>query len=252
MYKKLIVLCATQRCGSTMIMEDMRNSSILGRPEEYFIPWNPMRKGIDWRAEYENILKKASSPNGVASFKVMANQLPDIEAALGGESVENSKAFPKFKELTGEAVWVYIRREDILRQAISREISRQTGINHATADSKDEHFAGNTMKGYRSDYNKSVKYSEAAIRKALDDIVSENILWERFFRDWDIIPYTITYENAVHIFPHYLEMIAQMSGVTLPEKLPERKMVKLSNEVNEEWYERYSRNVIGKIALIKR
>ena len=252
MYKKMIVLCATQRCGSTMIMEDMRNSGVLGKPEEYFIPWNPMRKGIDWSAEYEKILQKASTSNGVVSFKVMANQLPDIEAALDGEPVTDNRAFSRFRDMIGDAVWVYIRREDILRQAISREISRQTGVNHATAESSDEHFAGNTMKGYRSDYNIGVKYSESAIHKALDDIVAENIIWKRFFRDWDILPYTITYENAEHIFPHHIEMMAQLCGVSLPETLPERKMVKLANKVNEEWYERYSGNVIAKSALLIR
>jgi LPS sulfotransferase NodH len=29
-----IILCATQRCGSTMVIEDMRNTGVLGMPEE--------------------------------------------------------------------------------------------------------------------------------------------------------------------------------------------------------------------------
>ena len=30
-----LILAATQRCGSTMILEDLRNANVFGLPEEY-------------------------------------------------------------------------------------------------------------------------------------------------------------------------------------------------------------------------
>lgn len=42
-----ILLCATQRCGSTMIVEDMRNSEVLGAPREHFLPWAAAKEDKD-------------------------------------------------------------------------------------------------------------------------------------------------------------------------------------------------------------
>jgi len=79
---KLIVICATQRCGSTMVVEDMRATGVLGVPEEYFIPWKTSNEDIDWSQQLRQIEKKSSTDNGVAAVKIMANQLLDIENCL--------------------------------------------------------------------------------------------------------------------------------------------------------------------------
>jgi len=68
-----IILCATQRCGSTLIVEDMRNCKELGNPEEYFIPWNNPASHSSWKQSYLPICKKAKGVNGVSSVKIMAN-----------------------------------------------------------------------------------------------------------------------------------------------------------------------------------
>jgi LPS sulfotransferase NodH len=245
MKRKTIVLCATQRCGSTMIVEDMRNSAVLGRPEEYFIPWSSEREA-EWQREYRNILTRGASENGVVSFKVMANQLFEIEQCLGGGAMEGGRLFPRFKKMLGPVHWVYITRDNMLKQAISREMSRQTGVNHATADEKESHFAGNTLRGYREDYNNSAVYREDMIERALGDIVKENIIWKRFFSDWGIVPYRIQYETAVRNYPEYLRRMAKMVGEKLPEELPKRKMVRLYNEKNEEWYRKFSDSLLRK------
>ncbi len=236
-----IILCATQRCGSTMVMEDMRNTGVLGKPEEFFINW---RKGADIKlaVRLAKLYDIGSTPNGVFAAKIMADQLANAEALLRTKMFERFAAdgsFPYVKHLFEGAVFVRIRRKNIVRQAISRVMARQTGINHATGDAADKHFAGNLMKGYRSDYNDKVRYDGPAIHATIEDIEAENARWDQFFTSLDTAPVTIVYEDYVADSLGGLAAIADAAGVTLDAAPGARKMVKLSNARNEDWYTRY-------------
>ena len=117
MKKKLIILCSTQRCGSTMIVSDFRSTNKLGLPEEYFIPWKPDTTN-DWYKAYERILQTSSTENGVSCIKVMANQLPSIESCLKAtaevapEHTPSDKTylFPHVREAFKNAYFIRIRR----------------------------------------------------------------------------------------------------------------------------------------------
>lgn len=248
-YEKMIVLCATQRCGSTMVVEDMRSTGLLGVPEEYFIPWDVNKEGIDWVKQFVNVMNTASTENGVTSVKIMANQIPAIEECLkkatSSELTDSSGLFPHFKHQFQNAKYVFIRRDSVVRQAISRGMSRQTGINHATAKASDEHFAGNLMKGYKSEYNAKAKYDKSTIDQDVLAIVKENLVWESFFNSWGIThPLALRYEEICKNSPGYLQRIANYCDVDLPEgQMPtKRNMVKLSNGKNDDWCNQYLGN----------
>lgn len=244
--EKLIILCATQRCGSTMIVEDMRATGVMGIPEEYFIPWDPSKSDIDWAKQLEQIARKSATDNNVASVKIMANQLASIENCLknswSGDEPNQTGMFPYFRELTRPANFVFIRRDSIVRQAISRGMSRQTGINHATEKKEDDHFAGNLMKGYEASYNAKVRYDQSIIDSDVIAIAKENLIWESFFKSWGIThPLSLRYEEICKNSPGYLTRIAKACKLELnEEQLPkDRKMVRLSNSKNDEWTSAY-------------
>lgn len=239
---KGIILCATQRCGSTMVVEDMRNTDILGLPEEYFIPWDSSRKDINWVEALERIKQRASTNNGFYSIKVMANHIPIIDACLIGSiydvSNDNGLLYPRFFNAFKGCKFVFLKRDNVVRQAVSREISRQTGINHATGNASDDHFAGNLMKGYDTKYNKDVTYSFEAIAAEVLNISAENALWDMFFTSHNIVnPLVLRYEEICKNFPSYITRISRFAGMPLEEDIPfkNRNMVKLSNETNELW-----------------
>jgi len=255
MESKVIILCSTQRSGSTMVVEDMRNTGIMGNPEEYFIPWDSLKVDIDWNKQLDSLTEKASSKNGVIAVKVMANQLPEIDQCLKNTwpdelpAVKETGIFPYFREVTKHGKYIFLRRDNLLRQAISRSVSRQTGINHATANDFDEHFAGKLLKGYSKDYNESISYNEKVLSKDLMNIVNENTIWECFFRDWDIKhPLTLRYEEICKNSPSYLQRIANYTKITLNDFNFDRKMVKLSNEKNEEWYNNYINHIENQLS----
>jgi len=250
MPKKSIILCATQRCGSTMICEDMRNTKILGMPEEHFLPWDISKPISNWEPHLEGVYRRGSSENGVFAVKIMANQLARVDTCLATivePQVGNAdKAFPHLRTLFKDATWIWLKREDVARQAISREMAAQTGVNHATRKSGDEHFAGNTLKGYDKDYNVHTSFNEHAIAAKITTIMEENLTWLRFFHDWGMSPLTLHYEENCRDFPGYLYKLAHEAGIELPPDIPARKMVRLSNAVNDAWFEAYTDRLVGK------
>lgn len=241
-----IVLCATQRCGSTMIAEDMRNTGVLGNPEEWFIPWDAEKMDIDWSQTLKSLVRRATGDNGICAVKVMANQLFDVEECL--KSVLRPPPGPRFfrfHKIFEDAVWVHLVRHDTVAQAVSRVMSRQTGINHATANADDDHFAGNLMRGYNPSYNADAKYDYDELLREVTAIILENLAWTNFFVNFSIAPITIRHEEVVNDESMlYLDRLSSAVRLPKPEKR-HRKLVKMGNERNSEWIKRFRQDALS-------
>ncbi|MGP5685814.1 Stf0 family sulfotransferase [Psychrobacter glacincola] len=241
---KVFLILATQRSGSTMIIEDMRNTKIMGTPEEYFIPWSN-KKDVDWKLALESILRRASTPNDIVSIKIMANQIPEIEGCLasvyqGQVDIDDGLLFPYFCAIFKNSKPIVIRRTNTARQAISRHISRATGINHATANKEDEHFAGNLLKGFSDEYNSDVEYVFESIHSEVSKIANENAILDKVVEELGVKrPLDLFYESIVLNGYSYLDRIAKLMNISLIDDIPERKMVKLSNSKNQDMYNKY-------------
>ncbi len=244
MNNQTIILCATQRCGSTLVVEDMRNSGQLGNPEEWFISWDPDNSTRNWQEQLTGVLDRATDSFGTAAVKVMANQLPSIDRCLSGQS-EATPQFDNFYKAFSKAIWIRLFRGNVVYQSISRIMSRQTGINHATKSLNEEHFAGNLLKGYADDYNDGTKYSFNEILKEIVAINIENLVWQDFFDRHLIKPLELQYEYVSNDkdMKHIDQMGALINRHHL-QKLP-RKMVKLGNQTNDEWYHRFMSDMVG-------
>ncbi len=77
-----IVLCATQRCGSTLVCEDLRNNA-LGMAEEHFLEFvkKPSVSGEDM---VRAVAGMGTDEGGAFSVKIMASYAGAIDARLGG------------------------------------------------------------------------------------------------------------------------------------------------------------------------
>ncbi|MCC1482862.1 Stf0 family sulfotransferase [Roseibaca sp. Y0-43] len=239
---KKIILCATQRCGSTLVMEDMRNTGVLGMPEEWFIPWSPAKAGQNWREALASVYRRGTGDNGIFAVKIMANQLFNIDACLSTfkASTKGRGSFANIAEEFDHAAWVWLRRRDIVSQAISRLMAQQTGINHATARPEEAHFAGNLARGLNPDYNAKTRYDYEAILREITSINLENLAWADFFEQHRIKPISFEYEDVIEdsMLSHLDQMGAAVATHIGPTR-PKRKMIKLGNERNREWRERF-------------
>lgn len=224
-----------------MIVEDMRNTGVLGMPEEWFLPWTPEKTEVVWPDAFASVRRRATSENGVMAVKVMANQLHNVEGCLATfVDTEMQGAFGRFYESFKDAIWFKLSRQDIVAQAISRVMSRQTGINHATASENDAHFAGNLKAGYDSSYNEATVYRYGAILREVSAIAIENLVWDRFFETFGITAQEFVYEDvAKDMEMLHLDAIAAAAGITEPLEKSERKLVKMANQRNVNWRNRF-------------
>lgn len=238
-----LMLCATQRCGSTMIAEDMRNCGLLGQPEEWFIPWTGELTDAhrSWKPDLDKVRDRATGDNGVCAIKVMANQLNDVEERLKSflRPPPGPMFFRFFKAFQG-ATWVWLRREDIVAQAVSRLMARKTGINHATMG--EDHFAGNLMRGLDRTYNKGTEYDYDMILSEATAITLETLAWTRFFEAFGITPLVITYEEAA-ADPDMTHLDRMAAALGLGGEIPRtpRKIVKIGNDRNDDFIRRFHR-----------
>ena len=239
---KKIILCATQRCGSTLVVEDMRNTGVLGQPKEWFLSWaSPKEQERDWNKALETVYKRGRGENGVFAVKLMANQLFAVESALAG--ITTARSDGEFAHVATEfegAAWVWLRRRDVVAQAVSRLMARQTKINHATANPDDTHFAGNAMRGLDPDYNRDTIYNYAEILRIVTTITLENLAWAQFFESNGITPIRFDYEDII-ADPDMRHLDAMATAIGLEDKPPRspRKLVKLGNARNRDWQARF-------------
>lgn len=213
---KLIILCATQRCGSTMIVEDLRNTNVMGKAEEYFIPWLP-EKDIDWVENFQSILKRSKTVNGVSVIKVMANQLKNIEACLEKSSLEPDVygIFPYVRRLFKDAKFIRIKRDSIARQAISRVIAKKTGVNHALHNNDADYKPGNLLKENEASYSQNIKYNNEDIDAEVINISKESLLWDETLRSWNVnSPLELHYEQVCRTYPNYLSRVSNYIKVS--------------------------------------
>ena len=226
-----------------MILEDMRNTGVLGNPEEWFVPWASQKPNMNFKQEFSGIFRRATGENDVTSIKVMANQLIDIENGLKTymRPLPGPRFF-RFHHVFQDARWVHIKRQNIVAQAISRVMSKQTGINHATASAQDDHFAGNLLNEYTPSYNAQAQFNYDAILSEATSITLENIAWDQFFKDFGIDPLVLSYEDVAQDSDMtHLDKFAQLMNIEEPINRKPRKMVKVGNQRNLDFEKEFMR-----------
>jgi trehalose 2-sulfotransferase len=127
-------VCGTPRSGSWFLCGLLASTGVAGRPHEWF--WsdtehaNRRAWGVSSFAEYlDHVRDAATTPNGVLGAKLMWGYLPDLLARLrqlGDASPELAlieRHFPRPR-------FVWIRREDLIAQAVSWSKAIQTGRWH--------------------------------------------------------------------------------------------------------------------------
>lgn len=234
---KTIFICTLPRTGSSLLSADMRSTSALGEPREYFNQnrydrlidkWEVPRGDLD--AYITALRKRTGSDNGVVAIKLMVRHLTWLrnQGMLQGSGGDLAELADRF----GGAVVVKLLRRDKLRQSISLVKARQTG-----------------KWGVKRQAKGKTKFSDDQLSKAIVDIVRWEALWEREFESSGITPtLDIAYEDIPPARDRWLLEIANALGLEDAERIVaerEREDVHLERQANaetEEWYDRFARN----------
>lgn len=264
--RRSYIVCSTQRSGSTYLCHLLASTGVTGNPQEYFearadtgLPPHPgyflaglprtgagirqdlrptdapaysdLRTVDGWEAHLERTFRLGTTENGVFGAKLMWSQLPDLE--------QHAAALPAFAGVTGFELlerlferprYVWARRRDKVRQAISLWRALQTRTWRL------EHPAA--VEGIPR-----LHYSFEGIEHLRRRLSADDEAWGRFFLLSEVEPLEVLYEDVEASPVAAVARVAEHIGTELPPGwLPDTRMLRQSDGVNEEWHSAYHRD----------
>ncbi|MDB5611424.1 MAG: Stf0 sulfotransferase [Bradyrhizobium sp.] len=210
------VICTTQRSGSNYLCELLASTGVLGLPREYFNGAGRRRSGWhdypdDPGQQCEMILQHGRTANGIYGLKIFPHQFDAVAENRWPERLPNLH-------------WVYLGRSDLLGQAISLSLARQS----------------DQWRSYAPPGRAAV-YSAAHIAQEVNLIAQSNARWRLYFARNGITPLELTYE-ALEVDPqNAVSAIAQVLSLddTPTINWAHVKMRVQRNQVNEDWRRRF-------------
>jgi LPS sulfotransferase NodH len=235
------VICAVQRSGSFLLCEALKNTGLAGVPEEYFLceqqgrwedegSWWARHHGITSRQEYlRKVFEIGTTSNGVFGVKIMWNYFPHM--------LRNLRELPEYagleapelmKRLFSNPKYIWIIRQDKVRQAVSWAKAGQTGV-----------YAWH--KGEIPIPNQEPQFDFPFIDNLYGLILEGEAGWLNFFEASGVEPFRVIYEELVETYEQTALDILNYLNIPYPKKLVfgERRLQKQADELNEKWAEKY-------------
>jgi trehalose 2-sulfotransferase len=236
------LVCATERSGSTLLCELLSGTGVAGSPEEFFEflgatgrPRQP-REYFDegseiaerlppllaplpqptWEDRLADARERGTTPNGVFAAKMMWAYLDDF---LSHGSPEEQLGVP--------LRWLYVEREDKLKQAISLWRAIQTSQWRAEDDAEQAEPV----------------FDAAAIGHLKDRLERHAELWRAWFADEGVEPLEIAYESFIAEPHDTVRRVLAYLDLPTDVTIPDPPMRKQSDGLSTEWAQRYQEEV---------
>ncbi|BBA89743.1 MULTISPECIES: trehalose 2-sulfotransferase [Mycobacterium] len=248
------LVLASQRSGSTLLVESLRATGVAGEPQEFFqyLPttsqppqpreWfagvedasilrllDPLDEGKPdlappeiWRDYVRTV---GRTPNGVWGGKLMWNQTPLLlnrARQLPNRSGDGLSA--AIRDVIGEnPLLVYVYRPDVVSQAVSFWRAVQTGVWRGHPDPARDARAS---------------YHAGAIAHVVSMLRAQEQGWRSWFAEEGIAPMEISYpvlwRNLTELVGNILEALGLDARLA-----PTAPLVRQANERSDEWVDRY-------------
>lgn len=258
--KTSYLVCATARSGSNLLCETLMSTGLLGNPDiEYFYPpavrvWSRRWKTHGFGAYVQRVIAESTTSNGVFGVKLMWGYFPQFIEELAGAHTtrvmsdtfsvpsrdpqlslwkrwwpQPAKKVSSVSELLESAFpdvhYVFVTREDKVRQAVSHARALQTG----RWTSRDEGASGETP-----------VFDFHQIDRLLTETIEHEAAWNAYFSEAGVHPLTVTYENLARDPQRVVEQVSSLLGIRAPAA-PQQEvgLRKQADSMSEEWVERY-------------
>jgi LPS sulfotransferase NodH len=196
----------------------LSSTKVLGHPLEYFN--GPGRRSLGLRdfpddplLQVEAILRIGATPNRVYAVKLFASTLATVS-----KTIKWTGALPNLR-------FIYLRREDLLGQAISWVRALQTSQYRSTQNSQGIPI-----------------YDVDLIHSHLVALVREQAQWEAYFARTGILPLRIVYEHLLQDPAAQVRRIASIMEVA--RAVVDQSKIDLviqRDAVSDEWRQRFQR-----------
>ncbi|MGH7198476.1 MAG: Stf0 family sulfotransferase [Candidatus Omnitrophota bacterium] len=230
------IVCSTRRSGSSLLCAGLMKLQC-GVPHEYFNAPSPSRLPILARGAVDpedylrEVLVEASSPNGICGVKIHWDDFDRlVESMKEIDAYRTASASEAMKSLFPNLSYIYVRRRDKARQAVSLEKASKTKIWALPSNAA-------------APLPPSLEYNYFALYQRHQKLVQDDAAWREYFRRFSIHPLEVFYEDMVADYQGTLRKVIRFLKIELPlERMVLAPPLKrLSDEINDDWYERYRR-----------
>jgi trehalose 2-sulfotransferase len=240
------LICATPRTGSTLLCGMLASIGVAGRPESYFRRQGQHEYAVQWGIaslpsgdfRYSDYLQAAlaagRTDNGVFAARIMWETLEEVVGELrvmnpdlpGGSAGLLERAF-------GPVRFVYLRRDDIVAQAVSLLRAEQTDVWHAP------------VQAMRPEPDHEAQFDFGQIQRRIHLINQHNAAWQGWFSSAGIEPFPVRYEELAADPVAVTRRILDFLDLDLP---PGRELVaqyrRLADELSSQWIARYQAELL--------
>ncbi|WP_319462436.1 Stf0 family sulfotransferase [Micromonospora sp. RTP1Z1] len=228
-------ICATPRTGSSLLCGLLASTGVAGRPEAYFrVPDEPLWAGR-WGLEaggwgYGDFVAAALAAgrtgNGAFGAKLMWGTLDRVVAGLATVHPELAGADDALlRRAFGRTAFVYLRRGDVLAQAVSWLRAEQTDLWYV---------------GDAGANHEPPRYDPDGIDDLLRTIDAHNAAWEEWFARYDVRPHRVRYEDLAADPTGVARGTLDVLGLDLPADAVIRpRHRRRADALNQEWIARH-------------
>jgi len=234
------LICATPRTGSSLLCGLLDSTGVAGQPESWFRRQDEREFAARWGIAdpsdgtfgYDGYFRAAvaagSTANGVFAARIMWGTMDEVTAHLAPAYPGHAgSAADLLSAAFGRTRFVYLRRGDVVAQAVSLLRAEQTGVWFETSDERQEPTA-----------EPGFDFGQA--RDLARQIEAENVAWEAWFTAEGIQPYRVVYEELDADPVGIASGVLSFLGLDLP---PGREITirhkRLADGLNARWIESY-------------
>jgi len=243
--ERCILFCATHRTGSGMIFDDFCNlAGYPPGPSEILYDRIILKQAPQPWSKVWASARDAFPINGYYVDKVMFHYITKLSKFMsGGLITEARRGFQFSPELVDtfysffhNAIWVYIERSDVFAQAVSMYLAEESNVWYRWSHHD-----------YQDPQHGLVKYDGAKLKQYLNGFIHERENWQRFFRHYEIKPIRIEHLEAVENYPAYLAELFAAAAIKMPTEIPQRRVLKTGDAVNERFAKRLRDDVMMEV-----
>ncbi len=235
------IIATTGRNGSNLLAQALRLTDIAGKPDEYFLPrmvfYTLQKHSLSVRslADYTaQLIDKTTTPNGVFGTKMMWRHVDDlVNPVLDDDPTYKTLTFyQRFERLFHQPKYVFMKRRDHIRQAISMRKAQQSDI----------WFVQSTgLPGHSSRPRAELTFDYYGLKADILNLEAGEERWEAFFRDHNITAQVVFYEDLAAEYERTIQGVLDFLHIERPAGfvVPPPPILKQSDHINDEWYARY-------------
>jgi trehalose 2-sulfotransferase len=239
------LICATPRTGSTLLCGLLSSAGVAGHPESYFRKQGQQDYAAQWGiarspdggfryADYvRGALAAGRSGNGVFAARIMWETLEEVVGELRMMSPDLCGSISLLERAFGRMRFIYLRRDNIVAQAVSLLRAEQTNVWH------------DPVQATRPDPDHEAQFDFDRIHQRVQLIDQHNAAWQRWFSSAGIEPFAVLYEELAVDPAAITRRILDFLDLELA---PGRELAvqhrRLADELSTQWIARYEAELL--------